>query len=91
MGVAAGLAKGDTAGPAAGNTEELKQVLDPLEQAVIDVDVDKADEIIERLKAVSFGPEIDGEIKKLAGAVADMDEDAAKAVIDLIRKLINKD
>ena len=88
LGVAVSLAKGDTAGAAAGNTEELKQVLDPLEQAVIDVDVDKADEIIERLKAVSFGPEIDGEIKKLAGAVADMDEDAAKAVIDLIRKLV---
>ena len=37
---------------------------------------------------MSFGTEIDVQIRKISGAVADMDEDAATVVIAEIKKLI---
>ncbi|MBR6015122.1 MAG: response regulator, partial [Firmicutes bacterium] len=72
---------------AAGDTSTLETMFEMLVPAMEDLDVDTADEIMEKMKGYTFGPEIDDLVGKLNGAVKNLDEDETKGIIEQIRAL----
>ncbi len=71
-----------------GDKALLGTMLDMLAPAMEDLDIDTADEIMLRMKDFTYGPEIDEKIKKLGGAVKNLDEDMAGSIMEEIRNLL---
>lgn len=80
-----GLGTAENAAP--GDTAMLETMFEMLVPAMEDLDVDTADEIMEKMKQYTFGGEIDALVGKLNGAVKNLDEDETKAVIEEIKAL----
>ncbi|MCR5626801.1 MAG: response regulator [Lachnospiraceae bacterium] len=68
-----------------GDSAILEASFDILSTALEDMDIDAADDIMNKLTGYSFGEDIDGLIKKLNGAVKNLDEDEAHAIMDQIK------
>ncbi len=79
---------GTAEGAETGDTAMLDAMFEMLIPAMEDLDVDTADEIMEKMKKYTFGAEIDALVGKLNGAVKNLDEDETKAVIEQIRGLL---
>ena len=70
------------------DVEVLKAMLDLLEPKISELDVDGADEIMEKMKKCSFAPEVDELIPKLGAAVMDLNEELAVSIINEMRGLL---
>lgn len=79
---------GTAEGAETGDTAMLDAMFEMLIPAMEDLDVDTADEIMEKMRKYTFGAEIDALVGKLNGAVKNLDEDETKAVIEQIRGLL---
>ena len=83
-----GLGLRSKAGTIKGDVELLKAMLDLLEPKITELDVDGADEIMEKMKKYSFAPEVDELIPKLGAAVMDLNEELAVTIINEMRGLV---
>ena len=83
-----GLGLRSKAGTIKEDVELLKAMLDLLEPKIIELDVDGADEIMEKMKKYSFAPEVDELIPKLGAAVMDLNEELAVTIINEMRGLV---
>ncbi len=80
-----GYDRRDSAGgeeASSGDTELLKAMIDLLRPALEDLDVDSADDIMEKMKEYSFGPAVDELVPKLNAAVKNLDEEIAGRIMD---------
>ena len=71
-----------------GDPELLRAMIDLLRPALEDLDVDSTDEIVQRMKNTSFGPEIDALVPPLSAAVRDLDEELAGKYMNEMLRLI---
>ncbi|MCR5304234.1 MAG: response regulator [Lachnospiraceae bacterium] len=71
-----------------GDAGVMNVMLDMLTPALEDLDVDTMDELMEKMKGYTFGPEVDELVPKLSAAVRDMDEEMALGIMDEIRALL---
>ncbi len=81
---------GEDASPVkpAGDAGLLHVMFDMLAPAMEDLDVDMADDIMLKMKSYTFGEELDGLVKKLNGAVKNLDEELANKIMDEMRSLL---
>ncbi|MCR4798400.1 MAG: response regulator, partial [Lachnospiraceae bacterium] len=71
-----------------GTPEIFHEESEVIRQALEDMDIDAADEHMEKLKGYTFGEKADELMKELSAAVADLDEDAAAEIIASMQEYI---
>ena len=50
-----------------------------------DLDIDQADEIMGKIKAIGLPPEMKEDIESLSDAVADLDSDSVSEIVDRLK------
>jgi hypothetical protein len=82
-----GLGEKDDSDKPEADKDVVLGILDEIVAALSDFDIDKSDELIAELKNFSYSGEVEEKMTELAGAVADLDADAASEIAESIRSI----
>jgi len=81
-----GLGEDDGKERPEGNRQELLSMLGELSPAMEELDVDTADALVEKMRGYRYNDIIDGLVKKLSAAVADLDIEMSQEIMEEIKK-----